>query len=124
MAQTPKDVLAEINTFTQAWSDLAPTASFAGLTLDQYKAKVKASLDARDEIDQLNNKLTSAQDKRDAADVIASGIKQKVVKAVVGDVNYGDDSDLYDAMGYVRKSAKKSGLKRSNKANAAKAAVK
>ena len=116
MPNAPKDTLDEISTFTKAWSDLAPTASFAGLTLDQYKAKVKPSLDARGEIDQLNNKLTSAQDKRDAADVLSSSINQKVVKSVVGDVNYGDDSDLYDAFGYIRKSDKKSGLKRTLKA--------
>ena len=81
---------------------------------------MKPSLDARDEIDQLSNKLTSAQDKRDTADVTSSDLNQKVVKSVVGDVNYGDDSDLYDAMGYIRASARKSGLKRSAKVKAAK----
>jgi transcriptional regulator with XRE-family HTH domain len=45
---------------------------------------------------------------------------QKVIKGVVGDPNYGDDSNLYEAMGYVRKSERASGLtKKSNVAPAA-----
>jgi hypothetical protein len=46
-------------------------------------------------------------------------MNQMVVNGVKGDPNYGDDSDLYDAMGYVRKSAKKSGLTKKSKAASA-----
>lgn len=34
---------------------------------------------------------------------VTNDINQKIVKGVVGDPNYGDDCDLYEAMGYVRK---------------------
>ena len=112
MSQAPKQVLDEVKTFTNAWSTLAPTASFGGLTLVQYKEKVKPSLDARDLIDKLNSQLIAAIDQRDKADKVTSDINQKVVKGVVGDAAYGDDSDLYDAMGYVRKSERQSGLSR------------
>ena len=40
----------------------------------------------------------------------------KVIKAVVADENYGDDSALYESMGYVRKSVRASGLSRKGKA--------
>jgi phage tail sheath gpL-like len=116
MPQTPKLMLDDINAVTSAWVTLAPTASFGGMTLAQYKNKVKPSLDARDTVDTLNNQLTSAMDARDNADVVSAEANQKVVKGVVGDANFGDDSDLYDAMGYVRKSERKSGLKRGNPA--------
>jgi membrane carboxypeptidase/penicillin-binding protein PbpC len=118
MPQTPKQTLADINAITSAWATLAPTASFGGMTLAQYKAKVKPSLDARDLLDTLAKQVTSAQDARDNADVVSSDINQKVVKGVVGDADYGDDSDLYDAMGYVRKSERKSGLSRASKTKA------
>ncbi|MDE3068386.1 MAG: hypothetical protein KGJ60_12670 [Verrucomicrobiota bacterium] len=36
----------------------------------------------------------------------------EVVKSVVADKNYGDDSALYERMGYVRKSVRHSGLTR------------
>ena len=44
-----------------------------------------------------------------------------VVKGIVGDANYGDDSDLLCACGYVRKSERASGLTR--KSTAAKPAA-
>jgi hypothetical protein len=59
--------------------------------------------------------MTAALDNRDAADTVTSAMNQMVVNGVKGDPNYGDDSDLYDAMGYVRKSAKKSGLTKKSK---------
>jgi uncharacterized protein YeeX (DUF496 family) len=41
---------------------------------------------------------------------------------VKGDPNHGEDSPLYDALGYVRKSARKSGLTRTSKDEEKKAA--
>jgi hypothetical protein len=64
--------------------------------------------------------LTAAKDTRDDANGVTSDTNQKVVKGVVGDPNYGDDSNLYEAMGYVRKSERASGLtKKSSTAQAA-----
>jgi hypothetical protein len=83
---------------------------------------VQPSLDAREQIITLNEQLTAAQDARDDADKVTNDAVQKVVNGVKGDPDYGDDSNLYDAMGYVRKSARASGL--TKKANAAKAAAK
>jgi hypothetical protein len=40
----------------------------------------------------------------------------------VGDPNYGDDSNLYEAMGYIRKSERASGLTKKAKAAAKPAA--
>lgn len=108
----PKQIETDTNKITTAWTTLAPDASFGGLTLAQYKTKVKPSLDARAQIETLNHQLTAATDARDDADAATQAVNQKVVKGVAGDVNYGDDSDLYEAMGYVRKSERKSGLSR------------
>jgi hypothetical protein len=91
------------------------------MTLAQFKAKVQPSFDARTAIDGLNAQLTAAMDTRDDADGVTSDANQMVIKGVVGDPNYGDDSNLYEAMGYVRKSERASGLtKKSNAAQAAK----
>jgi len=59
--------------------------------------------------------LTSAIDVRDNADVVTLAANQLVVNSVKGDPNVGDDSDLYDAMGYTRKSERHSGLSRQQK---------
>jgi hypothetical protein len=78
----------------------------------QYNAKMQPSFDARTQIDNLNAQLTEATDDRDKADVTTTATNQLIINAVKGDPNYGDDSDLYDAMGYVRRSARARGLSR------------
>jgi hypothetical protein len=95
-----------------AWTTLAPAATFAGMTLAQYKAKVQPTFDTRTAIDKLAAQTTSALDARDNADGLTTQTNQLVVNAVKGDPTQGEDSDLYEAMGYVRKSERKSGLTR------------
>ena len=101
-----------------AWSTLAPTATFSGMTLAQYKAKVQPTFDTRTTLDTLAAQTTSAQDARDTADTVTAQVNQLVVNAVKGDPAQGENSDLYETMGYVRKSARKTGLTRKNKAAA------
>jgi hypothetical protein len=120
MPNAPKQVEEQLNQVLNAWTTLAANASFGGMTLAEFKTKIQPSLDARNKVNSLNDQLTAAQDARDDADKVTTVLVQKVVKGVVGDPNYGDDSDLYDAMGYVRKSARASGLSRGAKAAAAK----
>lgn len=99
-----------------AWKELAPTAAFAGLTLAQYQAAVQPSFDTRQKITALETDLKAQMDARDLADVATTQTNADVVKAVVADKNFGDDSALYEGMGYVRKSVRASGLTRKTKA--------
>lgn len=62
--------------------------------------------------------MTSWQNQRDDADVVTNEAIQKVVKGVAGDPDFGEDSDLYEALGYVRKSERRSGLSRKKAAPA------
>ncbi len=115
MSLSPKETGEKLASVLQAWKDLRPTKTFAGMTLAQFTAKVQPSLDARAQIDTLENQLTAAMDERDTADV--ETIKQVllVVNAVKGDPTEGEDGELYDAMGYVRKSERASGLTQKTK---------
>lgn len=117
MAGNPKENGAKIAAVLKAWEDLRPTKSFAGMTLEQFTAKVQPSLDARAEIDTLDNKLIAAADQRDDADKESMKQVTLVVNAVKGDVTEGEDGELYEAMGYIRKSERASG--KTNKAKAA-----
>ena len=94
------------------------------MTLAQFKTKVQPTYDTRAQIDALNAQLTGAMDNRDNADKVTASATQLVVNAVKGDPNFGDDSDLYDAMGYVRRSDRASGLSRGGKTPAPAAAQK
>ena len=116
MSQAPKQIEDATNSIVNAWTNLAPASAFGGMTLVQYKNKVKPSFDARATMANLDAQMTSALDARDSADITTADANQKVVKGVVGDPAFGDNSDLYDAMGYVRKSDRASGLTKKSKA--------
>lgn len=115
MPKNPLNIEDATNTITNAWTTLAPAASFGGMTLTQYKARVQPSFDARTALAGIEAQRTATLDTRDNADVITSNTNQLVVNGVKGDPNYGNDSEIYDAMGYVRKSKMKSGLTKKNK---------
>jgi len=109
MAGNPKDNGDKIAAVLKAWKDLRPTKSFAGMTLAEFTTKVQPSIDARAAIDTLNNQLIAAADQRDTADVESLKQVNFVVNAVKGDPTEGEDGELYEAMGYVRKSERSTG---------------
>jgi hypothetical protein len=126
MTANPGKVEADTNAILKAWGQFAPAATFGGMTLAQYTTKVQPSLDARGEISTRETEIKSWADKRDDADVATTVANAAVIKGIVGDVSYGDNSDLYEACGYVRKSERRSGLTRktATATAAAKAAAK
>lgn len=95
-----------------AWSNLRPSKSFAGMTLDEFKAALKASLDARDAVTAAETSHTAAIVKRDNADMAVRQVLTRVVAAVVADETEGDNGELYKAMGYTRRTERASGLTR------------
>ena len=112
MPTAPKQVGDKIQTVITAWDNLAPGATFAGMTLAKFKALVQPSLDARDEVASLESQRPVSLNKRAAADQDTNDTIQMVVNAVKGDPDHGEDSALYAAMGYVRKSDRKTGAHR------------
>ena len=109
MGNRNKENGEKIAAVVKAWEDLRPAKSFAGMTLAQFTTKVQPSLDARAAIDSLDNQLIAAADQRDIADVESMKQVLLVVNAVKGDPAEGEDGELYEAMGYVRKSERASG---------------
>lgn len=116
MASGNKVTEQAIKDISTAWENEAAEVLFGGMTLAQYKTKVKPSADTRAEVDRLEKLLTAAINRREEADKASKITNQLVVNGVKGDPNFGEDSDLYEAMGYVRKSERKSGLSRGKKA--------
>jgi hypothetical protein len=109
---TPKENIEKITQVINAWETLRPDKSFAGMTLADYKLKTKPSYDTRDKLVALDNQTLAGQDQRDTADLVSIDATQHVVNSVRGDPTEGDDGELYEAMGYVRKSDRSSGLHR------------
>jgi hypothetical protein len=111
MAQ-PKDTLEKINRVIGGWETLAHDKTFGEMTLAQFKAGVKHSLDTRDELRVLENQIQSKKIERDDSDTESLRLIQLVVNGVVGDPEEGPDSDLYATFGYTRTSERKTGLTR------------
>jgi hypothetical protein len=119
MSDGPAAFEKKIDDAISAWDELAAAKSFGGMTLAQFKTAVKPSQDARDAIDALNTQMIAAVNARDKADEASATALDLVVKGVVGHPTEGEDSDLYEALGYVRKSERKSGLTRKKQASPA-----
>jgi hypothetical protein len=115
---TPKKALEKLELTEEAWETHAPDAKFYNTTLAQYKAQVQLSRDARNSVASLEQQLAAAINQRDDIDATNLTLEQNVSKAIAGDPNFGDDSDLYEGTGRVRKSERKSGLTRKKKVEA------
>src|SRR3712207_7965476 len=99
----PQATLSKLNLVTNAWETLAPDKSFGGMTLAQFKTALRPSYDTRDEARVLESQLQAKLIEREHADDESLRLVQLVVNGVIGDPAEGPDSDLYEAMGYVRK---------------------
>jgi len=115
MAINPKENLIRITQTLSGWKTLRPEKVFAGLSLAQCEEKLAPSLKARDTIARLDNEQIAAQNQRDDADRVSLDVIQRVISAVKADGDEGEDGELYEAMGYVRKSERRSGLTRKGK---------
>ena len=86
----------------------------AGFGPDSRISSIKTAFApaARQRLDDLEDQITQAQADRDRADADFLVKAQQVVAGVLADSTEGPDSALYEAMGYRRKSERKSGLTR------------
>ncbi|MEA2206607.1 MAG: hypothetical protein QOE77_3383 [Blastocatellia bacterium] len=109
---TPSKTEDRIKRLLAAWEDLADQKSFGGMTLDQCKAALAPSLTLRAQIEALQDQLTQAINQREAADDVSIAKMQLAVNGILADPTEGPDSSLYEAIGYTRKSERKTGLTR------------
>lgn len=109
---SPKRVANKLQKIVDAWQTLRPTKTLAGMTLEQFKAKVQPSLDSRSQLTTLQGQTTDSRTQRRQSDSVSNDAMSLVVNAVKGDPDEGENGALYAAMGYVPKNARRSGLTR------------
>ncbi len=96
-----------------AWKTSAAAKSFGLLTLEQYEALRTAVTNADTAVIAADAALTEARNTFAAAVGALNTATNDVVDGVRGDQSVGGaDGSLYEAMGYVRKSERNSGLTR------------
>ena len=113
---SPKKSLERLEKIENALKQQAPAAAFGAVKTVEFSLQVQKSRDARLVIIDLENQLKAANNNRD--DIDAEGLRQAqlIVNGVIGDPAHGPDSSIYETMGFIRKSERKSGLTRKGKA--------
>lgn len=114
MPSGPKETEDKLKRMVNTWETMAPTKTFGGVTLDQFKSGVAPSLAARDLIADLNDQLIKANNDRAQADEVSLALAQRVVNGVLADPTEGPDSSVYEGFGYTRRSERRSGLTKKN----------
>ena len=115
MANNPKSIEAKIRQAISAFETIAPTKSFGGMTLAQFKSGLGPSLDTRATLADLNNQIMQVTNQRDEADQISLELIQRFVAGILADPTEGPNSSLIEAVGRVRKIERASGLHRAKK---------
>jgi hypothetical protein len=110
--KNPTRVARKVDQVVTAWEQIAPDAEFAGMTLAAFKTAVAESFTTRERAAELEAELSANLARRAIADAIANEKLKLVVNSVKGHPTYGENSDLYRAMGYVTAADRASGLTR------------
>lgn len=98
-----------------AWKEGAPTVEFMGVTQTDLNAKITDIETKEQTLDDLRTQVKMLED--EVSDDYA-GLDETLVdvgNGVRGSKDYGDDSPLYGAMGFIRKSERASGSTRKPK---------
>jgi hypothetical protein len=112
MPKVQKNLVSRIGAFRVAWRDMAPEATFAGMSLAQFEEATQSPMRLRGEIVALERQWEGKKAERLIADSAANELLDLVVNSVRGTPGFGQDCALYRALGYIRKSDRKSGLTR------------
>lgn len=117
MAKSLVQVMDRIQLFQAVWLELAPEETFAGMTLAEFEAAISPPASIRASILSIEKRLEGKKTERAEADLEAMALLDLVVNSVRGTPGFGANSALYRALGYVRKSERKSGMTRKSKAS-------
>ena len=93
--------IGRIELLSNAWRTCAPEAKFADTNWAQFRSATELSRAYRTKLVTLKLQVRSGVAARNQADKATRALLSRVVAGVKGDVNYGPDSALYRAMGFV-----------------------
>ena len=97
-----------------AWRTLAPAAVLNGVTLEQFAESTKKPEEVRQRLAETRTAMLAMRQERLQADSEVRVRIADLVDAVKGNPEYGANSPLYSAFGYVPRDARKSGLTRNS----------
>lgn len=101
-----------VGIFQAAWREIAAEASFGGMTLAEFETKTAPLAASTLRMQALEAQIAAEQKAREEAEAVARETMRLVAHGVRADPAYGEDSQLYRAMGFVPRSQRQSGLTR------------
>ena len=110
-----KSIRDKCNVMNEAWIEGAQGVTFYGITQTDFQNFITAVAAEEAAIADLESELKTKRDARDNKYVALNDKRIKIGHGVAGSPDYGNDSPLYGAMGFVRKSDRASGLTRKTK---------
>lgn len=116
MSVAVKRIKEKVLRILNAWNEIAPgVLKFRKTKKEDFEAKIAAAQAVEDEIEDLRTRLKAKETERDTIYASLDDDAVDIRKGVDGHEDYGTDSQLYGAMGFIRESEKKSGLTRKTK---------
>jgi hypothetical protein len=112
MPNSPGAILLWFLTIIRVWRSQRPLKKFLGLSVDEFEAELKPCEKVREDIADLDAKLTEARSRRDKLDNDGLDLASRLVNAIKSDETEGEDSALLEGFGYTIPSKRKSGLHR------------
>lgn len=102
------DMYARALTIAAIWTRLRPKKKFYGMSVDEFRALIAPSGIQRARLESLKGQAQKTLAKRNEADRVTRRGVQRIVNAIKGDPEEGEDSDLLEPMGYVPHTARSS----------------
>lgn len=102
----------KVEKMLSAWFEGARDVKFMNISREDLAAKNTAAESLEGEINELRALTKMKEDELANMYLDINNTTVSVRNGVSGDPNFGDDSVLYGAMGFVRKSERRSGLTR------------
>ena len=116
MPRKRTDLVAHAARIIVAWRNSFPTKRFSALTLAEFEEMVRPAREVRAELEDLTKTIKILRVRRRTLDQELRPAVQRVVHAVRGDPQAGENSAMYSQMGYVAKRRRrKPGRKRKAK---------
>lgn len=110
-----KQIRERVTKMSNAWGQGAATVTFKGIKQADFQTAIQTAAAADLEIANLEAQLSMKKDHRDGLYAGLNTDSVKIRDGVEGNEDFGPDHPMYEAMGFVRESTRKSGLTRKKK---------
>ena len=104
MATAILDLTRRVDLIAQAWRRLRPLKTYSSLSVEDFVEGAKPSIDVRAVLKELDGHTKATQKRRKLVDANTEALIRRVVHAVQGDQEDGENSEIYAAMGFVPRS--------------------